>query len=368
MGFEEIFRDVILPAAGQVIPSVLGNRAQAAGIGTSRADLQNAFNQSQASIANATQQAAPYAAATYNQNVGNLGTAYGNALTNAQWGLDQSTQLRQQGLNNALASGQQGFNAAQGALSPYAQLGNNALAQLSSHVLGPQGAIPQQQWQQPKLNPPSMNLSVGQLPKQQPFNVNQATSLPSDIKSNAMVANLGATQPGFTGSSGTGGSGLGSTIGGLAGGIGGAALAALTGIPFVGPILAGVGALVGALWNNHNPDKAWASNAINDVGLQVWGPNRDGQGGLIQAVKEGQISAEQGKAVFNALWQGWIQAMKNAGLDAGIIDRSVQSQMEYWKTTPQIIDQAAASAPKNQASGAAGGTGSATASRGGWPQ
>jgi len=359
MGWEDIVSKVIIPAAGVVIPAIVGNRAQQAGINASKEDLQRAYERSQGSIAGATSAAQPYADWQYGQQTGNLGNAYDNALTNAQWGLDQSTQLRQQGLNNALATGQQGFNAAQGALAPYAQMGNNAMSQLSQHVLGSKGAIPQQQWQQPKLNPPPMNLSVGQIPQQKPFA--QTPPPPFTGGVNALSGGTGGTgsagAPDPSGSNLDTQSSVNSQNRVAAGGLGGTLLAGilskipalapiLSAIPFFGPIMMGVGLLIGKLWDNHNPDKTWASNAINDVAASVWGPNRDGQGGLVGEVRSGKLTAQQGKAAADAMWQGWINAMQNAGVDDSIIQRSIESQRGYWQAVNPGIDQAAAQAPK----------------------
>jgi hypothetical protein len=369
----------LIPAGVNVAGAIGANRAQASGINLS----QDALNQAKAEAAAAYGQGAQGAAGALTQGQQNAQSAldwgYGTAANqlgqgfNASnqilpWGYQQGNAARATGLANSLGALGTGYGNAFNILNPYAQSGVQALNQANFLTFGkgtpggggmPQvNAMPQTQFA-PQLPMPSM-------PKFGTGGIGGAAPMPA-MKTNAL--STGALGGGGLGTGGTTGfpdpsgttlatqslqnsnvrgaegalAGIGVGAGLSALGLATAAIPLLAAVPFVGPILAGVGALIGKLWNNHNPDKTWASNAINEVSQKVWGPKMDGTGGLAGEVKNGTLTPAQAKTAFQGLWQGWIQAMHNAGVDQSIIDRSIQSQSVYFKSAldGSAFDQAA---------------------------
>jgi hypothetical protein len=384
-----------VPVASTVIGGIGAQQAQGKGIQLS----QDALNQAKAEAAVAYGQGGSDAAnalGTANQNSQNaLNWGYGqagNALASgfnqanqfAPWGYQQGLADRATGLSNSLGALGTGYGNAFNILNPYAQSGVQALNQANNLIFGkgtPGGGG------MPQVNPMPQGQTAPQIPMPQIPQFSAPGGMPQGmIKQNSLATGAGGATGSALGNQNVAaglasipdqsgqalsnqslqGSSLRTGVGALAG-LGGisvamAAIPALAAVPFIGPIMAGVGALVAKLWNNHNPDKTWASNAINDVGLAVWGPQRDGNGGILGEVKSGKLTADQGIAAYQALYQGWINAMHTAGVDQSIIDRSVQSQGQYWSTTPEIIKQAAAQAPQGQQGGTPPAGGNALAS------
>jgi hypothetical protein len=384
-----------VPAAAGVISGIGAQQAQGKGIQLS----QDALNQAKAEAAAAYGQGGSDAAnalGTANQNSQNalnfgfqgagnaLATGFNQANQFAPWGYQQGRADRATGLSNSLGALGTGYGNAFNILNPYAQSGVQALNQANNLIYGkgtPGGGG------MPQVNPMPQGQMSPQIPMPQMPQFSAPGGMPQGmIKQNSLATGAGGATGSALGNQNVAaglnsipdqsgqalanqsmqGSGVRTGVGALAG-LGGisvamAAIPALAAVPFIGPIMAGVGALVAKLWNNHNPDKTWASNAINDVGLAVWGPQRDGNGGILGEVKSGKLTADQGIAAYQALYQGWIKAMQTAGVDQSIIDRSVQSQGQYWATTPEIIKQAAAQAPQGQQGGSTPPAGNALAS------
>jgi hypothetical protein len=379
-----------VPAAAGVISGIGANQAQGKGIQLSQDALNQAKAEASASYGQGGSDAAN-ALGTANQNSQNaLNYGFqgaGNALASGfnqanqflPWGYQQGRADRATGLSNSLGALSTGYGNAYNTLNPYAQSGVQALNQANNLIFGkgtPGGGG------MPVNNPMPQGQTAPQIPMPSMPQFSAPGGMPQGmIKQNSLATGTGGATGSALGNQNvaaglnsipdqTGNAlanqafqqnGLRSAAGGLAGGIAAgalmAAIPALAAVPFFGPIMAGVGLLVAKLWNNHNPDKTWASNAINDVGLAVWGPQRDGNGGILGEVKSGKLTADQGIAAYQALYQGWINAMHTAGVDQSIIDRSVQSQGQYWATTPDIIRQAAGQAPQQGGTPPAGPTG-----------
>jgi hypothetical protein len=341
--------------------SVASNRAEAGGIQLSqealdkaKAEAAAAYGQAGTAAANAIQQGQGNQQAAldygYTNAANQLGQGYDAANKILPWGYQQGRADRATGLANSLGSLATGYGNAFNILNPYAQSGVQALNQANNLVFGkgtPGGGG------MPTVSPMPATQFASQIPMPampsamgvKPMAVTPIKASSLADSSLAGLAGLGSGVSGYGNGSALASQSLqNSSVRGTLGALGGigvgaglsalglatASIPLLAAVPFVGPILAGVGALIGKLWNNHNPDKAWASNAINEVSNETWGPNHDGKGGLSAAVAAGQITPAQAKTAFQGLWQGWIQAMQKAGVDQSIIDRSIESQSKYF--------------------------------------
>lgn len=307
------------PLPNWLIPTILTGSNALGNILGSRAQT-NALSEARQGSSAATQQALQIIMALYDQSrndlapyravgtpalqrlVSGTGTDYGNLPRSSKTGLVQYQSAK------PIAAGSSGTGSGLD-LSNLPKSNTNALLQNSLLTSG-QGANPLN-----GLNP----LSVSQ---------GNASSAAKRSGIGALVGGIGGPLA------------LGAISSGILGaGASGALSLAGAAIPIIGPILAGVGALVGQLWNNHNPDKEFASNAINEVSKQVWGSDLKGDtDGLAYAVKTGQMPVAVGKKLFDDMWNGWIRTMQNAGVHKSIIERSVQSQEQYFRPIKDLFN------------------------------
>lgn len=392
--------NALINLGANVAGGIAANRAQNSGIQLSqealdkaKAEAAAAYGQGSTAAGSALGQGFNDSQATrdwtYGTSGNQLGMGYDAANEILPWGYQQGKADRATGLQNSLGSLATGYGNAFNILNPYAQSGVQALNQANNLIFGkgtPGGggmptvnAMPATQYAQQIPMPQMPHSQTVSAPASTPVNTSKFTnsltgnslaglgSGTGSYPSSSTLASQSQQNSAIRGAEGAlGGIAVGAGISAL--GLATASIPILAAIPFVGPILAGVGALIGRLWNNHNPDKTWASNAVNEVSKQTWGPNLDGNGGIAGAVKAGQLTPEQANGAFQGLWQGWITAMKNAGVDQSIIDRSVQSQSGYFKPAldGSAWTQAAAQAPQGGAGGGtAGGTGTRAYAEGG---
>lgn len=233
----------------------------------------------------------------------------GRSQTNA---ISQAGQINQQATQDAMNQILSLYDQGRADLSPYRAVGQPALNRL-----------------QTLAGHPASSIGVQMPPRNALARPVQATTVP---QSTAAVRSA-------TGQVGGGGNALRSVIGtgaGLAGGaiLGGAGAGALA-----GPIGAGVGALGGLIasqFGKHNPSKEAASRGVDELSRQVWGTNTPGipaeqlTSGLVADVVQGRKTVQQGKAEFTQLWNGWLQSMRDAGVDETTIRNSEATQKQYF--------------------------------------
>lgn len=335
--FGSILKDIILPAAGGIVPAVLANRAQAGGLNQAQGNLEDAYNRAQGSIAGAVNAAKPIADWQYQQQKPLNDWAYQNALANQGWGFGASQQAKASGLNNAFNVMNQGFNTSQSMLSPYSQLGNNALAALQSHVFGGPKQTPQQ-FQTPQFQMPQLGMIAP--PRQMPVPGMGGNTLATGGAALPPWNPQGSAGPGGgTGNlqntlamQGVSGPGIGSTLGGVggsvAGGLIGSGAGALPGIGLGaavgGPIGAAVGALISPLvgrLTRRGREKEAASSAANDYGTWV----ED----LYRQYKAGTVNAQTFEAAVKSGWAEYGNWLRTHLKDDFVVNNSLTDQAKW---------------------------------------
>lgn len=228
--------------------------------------------------------------------------------------IDRAGQISQQATNDARDIILRLYDQGRGDLSPYANVGAPALNKLQSMAFGGQVPSPATV----NTGQPTNALARGggspmgqqQAPMQQP------------IQNAAPAARNSLIGTGI-------GMGAAAAAGGL--GIGGMTALGAMGGP-IGMGLGAAGGLIASQFGKNNPSKVAATKGIDQVSVDMWGPNRDGNGGIAGAVKSGQMSPEQGKQAFEQAWGQWVQGMQQTpGMRPEVLQSSVASQKQYFQ-------------------------------------